>query len=108
MRRAAEVVMNNPLKSILIAMFTLTAVAAATGCAVPQESDENTDDQEEALMIGGGSSSGGTSLWCACKLNCDNDYSGMPVLIKACKAQCDTDNKCRKGVIGGGGGVIMY
>jgi hypothetical protein len=44
-----------------------------------------------AQNLGGGT--GG--LWCACKLNCDNDYSGNPVLIRACKEQCDKDNKCR-------------
>ena len=57
--------------------------------------------------VSGGTSSGGTSLWCACKLNCDNEYAGMPVLIKACKAQCDADNKCRKGVLGSSSGFYI-
>lgn len=104
--------MNNPLFKTMLAAITLT-LAATTGCAVDAEEDqapaqeaaaEKTGSESEALMIGGGSSTGSTSLWCACKLNCDNDYSGMPVLIKACKAQCDADNKCRKGVIGGSSG----
>lgn len=45
-----------------------------------------------AIRVGAGS----TGLWCACKLNCDNDYAGMPVLIRACKSLCDQQNKCRK------------
>jgi hypothetical protein len=47
---------------------------------------------QAAIRVGAGS----TGLWCACKLNCDNDYSGMPVLIRACKKLCDDQNKCRK------------
>jgi len=102
---------------MLTTMFTL-AFAAATGCAVDAQEDqaaasaqepaaENTATDSEALRIGG-DGVGGTSLWCACKLNCENDHSGIPVLIKACKAKCDADNKCRKGVTGGSGGLYIY
>jgi len=105
--------MNSPLsKAMVPAMLTFTL--AATGCAVAAEEDETPSPAQEetgalsdALKVGGGSSGGGTSLWCACKLECDNTYSA-PVLIKACKKQCDDNNKCRKGTVGGGGGVIIH
>jgi hypothetical protein len=57
----------------------------------------------QALPVGGGA----TGLWCACKLNCDNDYSGMPVLIRACKELCDKQNKCRKSPTLTGGIVFI-
>lgn len=56
-----------------------------------------------AIRVGGTS----TGLWCACKLNCDNDYAGMPVLIKACKDLCDTQKKCRKEPTQLLGGVLI-
>jgi hypothetical protein len=55
-----------------------------------------------AIRVGAGS----TGLWCACKLNCDNEYSGMPVLIKACKDLCDQQNKCRTAPTLSGGFII--
>ena len=93
--------------AMLTAMVALT-LATATGCAVDAQEPaaENTATETEALSIGSGGT-GGTSLWCACKLNCDNDYAGIPNLIRLCKAQCDADNKCRKGVASGGTGVYI-
>jgi hypothetical protein len=58
----------------------------------------------QALRVGTG---GSTGLWCACKLNCDNDYAGMPVLIRACKKLCDDQNKCRKDNSIGGGIIFI-
>lgn len=109
---------NTFSKTFAATLFTATL--ALTGCAVgtedpegaqlqepqPEETAEQTGTVSEALQIGGGGVGGSTSLWCACKLDCDNTYSGIPVLIKACKKQCDDNNKCRKGVVGGGGLII--